>query len=277
MEAKIVDTTLRDGEQKAGIAFTVNDKVRIAKLLDTMGVFQIEAGIPAMGIDEMRCVRKILEQNLKSRISTWNRMNPSDIAKSIECAPHIIHISVPSSDIQIKSKLRKDRSWVLSNMKKCISIAVEKGFEVTVGMEDASRADQAFLVEIISAALGEGSRRIRYADTVGVLYWQRAYDEVESLINQTGAEIEIHAHNDFGMAVSNSLAALKAGAEYVDCTVLGIGERAGNCDYLKFIKAARGSMGLFKDLDIEYIEKIHNDVTYMIDGKGDKIQSFLLG
>ncbi|MBV7273786.1 homocitrate synthase [Clostridium sp. PL3] len=231
MFAKVVDTTLRDGEQKAGIALGMKKKLKIAKLIDEIGIYQIEAGIPAMGGEEKESVKKIAEFGLKSKISSWNRMNIKDIQHSIDCSVDIIHISVPSSYIQINSKLCKDKNWIIESMKKSVSFAKEKGFEVTIGFEDSSRADINFMIKLCKNALALGVRRIRYADTVGVLYPRKTYKLIKQIKNEVPVEIEIHAHNDFGMALPNSLAAIKAGAEFVDCTAAGIGERAGNCKH----------------------------------------------
>lgn len=142
MGIKIIDTTLRDGEQKAGIALSVEEKVEIAKIISEMGVYQIEAGIPAMGGDEKSSVTKIAALGLKSKIAAWNRMSTKDIDISMECGVDIIHISSPVSDLQIKYKLEKDRNWVVENLKKTITYALEKDCEVTVGLEDSSRADR---------------------------------------------------------------------------------------------------------------------------------------
>ncbi|MCD2348934.1 beta/alpha barrel domain-containing protein [Clostridium guangxiense] len=243
MSIKVVDTTLRDGEQKAGIALGINEKVEIAKILDDMGIFQIEAGIAAMGGDEKESIKKIVKLGLKSKISSWNRMNIKDINESMDCAVDIIHISVPVSNIQIEEKLRKDKNWVLENIKECVQYAVGKGYEVTVGLEDASRADINFLIEVCKLLYNSGIKRIRYADTVGILYPRRVFHQINKIREAVPIEIEIHAHNDFGMAIINSLGALKAGAKYVDCTITGIGERAGNCDFLEFAKTAYELLG----------------------------------
>jgi Isopropylmalate/homocitrate/citramalate synthases len=239
MKVKIVDTTLRDGEQKPGIAFGINDKIQIAKDIDEMGVYQIEAGVPAMGGamggQEKKSVEKIVSLGLKSKVSSWNRMNEKDIQNSIDCGVDIIHISIPTSDIQLSSKLGKDKNWIIYNMKKNITFAKEKGFEVTIGFEDASRAEESFLIELCKMALSLDVKRVRYADTVGILYPRKIYNNIKNIKESVPVEIEFHGHNDFGMAIANSITAVQATAEYVDCTVSGIGERAGNCDYFKFL------------------------------------------
>lgn len=260
MDINIVDTTLRDGEQKPGLALRLSDKVYIARLLDTLGIYQIEAGIPVMGGDEKKSIKKIMELGLKAKISAWNRMNTGDIKHSMDCGVQIIHISVPSSDIQIRTKLNKDREWVIENLKQCISFAMGKGFEVTLGLEDASRADFKFMMRIIATAFLEGVKRVRYADTVGILHRQRAYKAICDIKERLDIEIEMHAHNDFGMAVANSFSAAKAGAQYIDCTIGGIGERAGNCDYLKFMSAGKKNYGIFKGFDLEYAKEVQKEI-----------------
>ncbi|WP_010251814.1 beta/alpha barrel domain-containing protein [Acetivibrio cellulolyticus] len=265
MKINIVDTTLRDGEQRPGIAFRSSEKIYIAKMLSNIGTYQIEAGIPAMGGDEKNYIMKLMELGLKSRISAWNRMNINDIKDSIDCTPDIIHISIPSSDIQINKKLQKNRIWVEENMKRCISFAKDKGYEVTIGLEDASRADPEFLMRIIGVACAMGIKRIRYADTVGVLYRQGIYNQMIRIKRQfSSIELEIHAHNDLGMAVSNSISAVKAGALYVDCTLGGIGERAGNCDYLKFVTAAKAIHGFCSDINLKKVARVQKSFLGMV-------------
>lgn len=235
MDINIVDTTLRDGEQKACVALGVDEKVKIAGIINDMGIGQIEAGVPAMGGDEKKSIKKIVELGLNSKISSWNRMDIKDIDESIDCGVDIIHISIPSSDIQIKSKLGKDRSWVIDKIKRCVAYTVDKGLEVTIGLEDASRADINFLIELCQVVSELGVKRVRYADTVGILYPRKIFYHIKKLMQEVPVEVEIHAHNDFGMAIANSLGAAEAGAKFVNCTVTGIGERAGNCDFMKFI------------------------------------------
>lgn len=236
-QVKILDTTLRDGEQTAGVAFTPAEKMQIAKMLDELGVHQIEAGIPAMGGDELDAIAGILSMGLKAKISAWNRANVEDIKKSINCGVKNIHISAPVSDIHIKYKLRKSRQWVLDNIVKTINYAKERNCWVSVGAEDASRADMKFLIEFVQLVQKNGVQQFRYADTVGKLDPFQTYENVKTLIENTDLDIEIHTHNDFGMATANSLAAIKAGAKFVNTTINGIGERAGNASFEEVISA----------------------------------------
>jgi len=240
----IVDTTLRDGEQTPGLAMTMEQKAEIALLLDAAGIYQIEAGIPAMGSCEMDTIALLVQNRKSSKISTWNRLNPEDVKKSIECSPDIIHISLPVSYVLIYSKLGKNKNWVTSNLISCVEYALGRGFEVTVGFEDASRADITFMIVLAQMLKERGISRIRFADTVGVLSPSRTYQAVRDIIVNSGVSVEIHAHDDLGMAVANSLMGAKAGADFIDTTVFGIGERAGNCNFLKFVNTAHDIFNL---------------------------------
>jgi len=236
----IVDTTLRDGEQSPGLAFCVEQKVRIALLLEELGVHQIEAGIPALGVSEKEAIIEIMHTKKHVMVSAWNRLSIEDITQSIECRPDIIHISMPVSYVQIYTKLRKNKKWLLKMAAECVDFARSRGCRVTAGFEDASRADIGFLLTLSEQLVRLGVEYVRYADTVGVLYPSRAQENIRTIISSTGMPVEFHAHNDLGMAAANSVMALRGGAKYVDCTLLGIGERAGNCGLSRFLTAAEG-------------------------------------
>ncbi|MHB8171115.1 MAG: homocitrate synthase [Thermincolia bacterium] len=227
-EIGIVDTTLRDGEQTAGIVFTVEEKVKIAQMLDQAGVQVIEAGIPAMGSVEQEAVRAIMSMNLKAQITTWNRVSLSDLKASLECGVKHVHISAPVSDLHIHYKLGKSRDWVLDSLCRAVSFALDNGCQVSVGAEDASRADLGFLVQFAQLAQTQGATRLRLADTVGIMDPFVACEFTALLGQEVGLELEIHTHNDFGMALANTLGAIRGGARWASTTVNGIGERAGN-------------------------------------------------
>lgn len=226
-----VDTTLRDGEQAPGVAFTTKEKIQIAKMLDSLGVAQIEAGTPAMGSPEVEAIEEIATLGLKAVVSTWNRMTIGDIKASLACGVKHIHISAPVSDIQINYKLGKNKIWVIESMKRALSYAREHDCRVTVGAEDASRADMEYLIHFALQARREGADRLRFADTLGLLDPFRTKQIIKHLADNTGMEIEYHGHNDFGMATANTFAAYKAGARYLNTTIGGLGERAGNCSF----------------------------------------------
>lgn len=234
----IVDTTLRDGEQSPGIELSMKEKLNIAKLLDEINVYEIEAGIPAMGKQETETIYKIVQNRQNSCISVWSRMHMDDIRKSIECCPDIIHIGAPVSYVQIYTKLKKNKVWFQKTLAQCVELAIRNGVEVTVGFEDSSRADIGFMLSITDMLKTIGVNTIRIADTVGVFTPNRTKEIVKTLLEHTDIDIEIHVHNDIGMAVANSIEGAKAGAKYIDCTLFGIGERTGNCNMYDFVHAA---------------------------------------
>ena len=224
----ICDTTLRDGEQSAGIVFANLEKVRIAKLLDEIGVQQIEAGIPAMGGDEKKAVKQIAGLGLDASILGWNRANKEDIAHSIDCGVDSVAISMSSSDIHIQHKLMKSREWVLEKITEAVEYAKAHGVYISANAEDASRADPDFLLTFAKTAKEAGANRFRYCDTIGMLEPRRSYDDIKRIIEHAKIDVEMHTHNDFGMATANAIAGVQAGAKFVSTTVLGIGERTGN-------------------------------------------------
>lgn len=258
----IVDTTMRDGEQTPGIAMSKAQKLRIAEILDAAGVYQIEAGIPAVGPAEIDTIRAIMEKRQHSKISVWNRLVLEDVKKSVDCAPDIIHISAPVSYVLIYSKLKKNKNWIIKNLNTCVEYARLHGFEVTVGFEDASRADITFMAALAKQLCDLGVKRIRYADTVGVLSPTRTYQSVREIIDYSGIEVELHAHNDLGMAVANTILGAKAGANYLDTTILGLGERVGNCDFYQLIHAASGLFDM--KLAISEAARIENEIAEIL-------------
>ena len=235
----IVDTTLRDGEQTAGVVFANNEKIYIAKLLDEIGVDQIEAGIPIMGGDEAAAVKAIAKLGLKASIMGWNRANIHDIQASINCGVDAVAISISTSDIHIKYKLQSTRERVLESMVKATEYAKSQGLYISVNAEDASRSDEEFLVQFAQAAKQAGANRLRYCDTIGTLDAMQTFANIQSLRQKVDLAIEMHTHDDFGMATSNALAGMQAGAQFIGVTVNGLGERAGNAALEEVIMALK--------------------------------------
>lgn len=230
MSVRFCDSTLRDGEQAAGVVFSRQEKLEIARMLDACGVHQIEAGVPAMGEEERETIAAILGLGLRVRVSSWNRAVKEDVDASAACGVTLVHIAIPVSDIQIAAKFGRDRHWVRERLRDTVEHALARGLEVTVGFEDASRADEAFLAEMGREMAALGVPRIRYADTVGVLEPFAAYDRLGRFLDALppGVDVEFHAHDDFGLATANTLAAVRAGVRWVSTTITGLGERAGN-------------------------------------------------
>lgn len=242
---RFCDTTLRDGEQAAGVAFTAEEKIRLARMLAEAGVEQIEAGIPASGADEQKTIRAIVELALPAVISTWNRARTEDIDHAVETGAPWAHISIPASDLHLRAKLGIDRTQALERIRRTAAYALERGLKVSVGFEDASRAELVWLAELIRQLKRDGIRRFRYADTVSMLTPAGAAGAVRFLLEACGedTEIDIHCHNDFGLAVANTLSALEAGAGWASTTVTGLGERAGNAAMEEVLMAWRHLYG----------------------------------
>jgi homocitrate synthase NifV len=235
----IDDTTLRDGEQTAGVVFSRDEKIQIARLLDEVGVGELECGIPAMGRDERDSVKALVDLGLNARLITWNRAVVSDIQASIDSGVQAVDISLSVSDIHIEHKLRKSRDWVKEQLKTALGFAKQHGLYVSVGGEDSSRADLGFLVELMEIARSLGADRFRFCDTLGILDPFATYEKVHYLASRVALDLEVHTHNDLGMATANAIAGIRAGAKFVNTTVNGLGERAGNAALEEVVMALK--------------------------------------
>ena len=257
----VVDTTLRDGEQTAGVVFANEEKLAIATMLSDLGVDQLEVGIPTMGGDEKNAIKSIVKRNLKSSIMAWNRAVISDIQESIDCGVDAVAISISVSDIHIKNKLKTSREWVLENMVKSVEYAKKNGLYVSVNGEDASRADREFLIKFMKAAKEVGADRFRYFDTVGVMGPFQIEEEIKCLHDNAKLDIEMHTHNDFGMATANAIAGLRGGANHVGVTVNGLGERAGNAALEEVVMALKFVYGCDVNMDTTMFREISEYVS----------------
>lgn len=260
-EVYIVDTTLRDGEQTAGVVFANQEKITIASLLSDLGVDQLEVGIPTMGGDEKEAIKEIVRRNKNKSIMAWNRAVIGDIEQSIDCGVDAVAISISVSDIHIQHKLKTSRGWVLESMVKAVEYAKKNGLYISVNGEDASRADRDFLIEFIKTAKAAGADRFRYCDTVGIMEPFKIREDIEYIYKATNFDIEMHTHNDFGMATANAISGLLGGANHVGVTVNGLGERAGNAALEEVSMALMYLYGYKGDIDTKMFIELSEYVS----------------
>ncbi len=241
----IFDTTLRDGEQSPGCSMNLAEKIRMARQLEYLGVDVIEAGFPIASEGDFRAVRAISEECERATIAALCRTTELDIARAAEALKKAkksrIHTFVATSDIHLEYKLQKTRAQILEMTRNSVRLAKNYASEVEFSAEDATRSDVDFLCEVFNIAVEEGAGVLNVPDTVGYTlpdeYSNLIRTVKERVVGDKNVTISVHCHNDLGLAVANSLAAIEAGARQVECTINGIGERAGNASLEELIMA----------------------------------------
>ena len=241
----IFDTTLRDGEQSPGCSMYLEEKISMARQLERLGVDVIEAGFPFASEGDFRSVAAIAEECRDVTVAGLCRTVPSDIYRAAEALKNAtrprIHTFIATSDIHLQYKLKKTRDEVLEMTAKAVRIARSCVDDVEFSAEDATRSDVDFLCEVFAVAVSEGATVLNVPDTVGYTLPGEFANLVqtvrERVVGDRDVAISVHCHNDLGLAVANSLAALEAGATQVECTVNGVGERAGNASLEELVMA----------------------------------------
>jgi 2-isopropylmalate synthase len=238
-KVRIFDTTLRDGEQTPGVSVTPEQKIQIAIKLDELGVDVIEAGFPIVSHGEMTAIKTISQYGLKSEICALARAVQADIDAVINCDVNYVHTFIATSDIHMQHKLRMSREQVLEKAIWSVDYAKKHGMRVEFSAEDATRSDREFLRRVFKAVADAGADRLDIPDTVGYATPQYIAQIVTDVKAETNNEVPIsmHCHDDFGLAVANTISGIDAGASCAHVTINGLGERAGNASLEEFVMA----------------------------------------
>lgn len=240
------DTTLRDGEQAPGVVFNAKQKFEILDNLIRLGVKWVEVGIPAMAGDELAALEAMLDRQHEAHLVAWNRGKVKDVQQSLALGFRHVHIGLPTSDIHLKGSISKDRNWLLGHARTMVAMAKDAGAFVSISAEDVGRTEKSFLQEYAVTVSEAGADRLRLSDTIGILSPEQYAQVVENVAEVSGIDTQCHCHNDFGMAVANTLAGLRAGARYFHVCVNGMGERAGMPDLATTVMGLRH----FHDVDL---------------------------
>ena len=227
MKIEVLDTTLRDGEQTPGISLNAVKKLRIATKLDEIGVNSIEAGSAITSEGERKAIKLITSQGLNAEIVSFSRTLIKDVDYCLECDVDAVNIVVPTSDLHLQYKLKKSQSEMLEDAVKVVEYAKDHGLQVELAAEDSTRTDVEYLRKIFKATIDAGADRICPCDTLGVLTPLKSF-YFHKKFTDLGVPLSAHCHNDFGLAVANTLSAIDGGASRFHGTINGLGERAGN-------------------------------------------------
>lgn len=279
-QIKILDTTLRDGEQSPGCSMNISEKIALAKQLDKLGVDIIEAGFAIASPGDFAAVQEIAKVVKKASVSSLARAVTKDIDAAYEAVKLAkkprVHVFLATSDIHMKYKLKMTREEVLEKTYESVKYAKSKCDDVEFSAEDASRSDKDFLVQVYSKAIEAGATSLNVPDTVGYSTPQEMYDLIAYLHKNVkgidNVNVSVHCHNDLGLAVANSLASLEAGANIVECTINGIGERAGNAALEEIVMALYTRKEYYKAYTNVDTTQIYNTSRLVSEITGVKVQ-----
>jgi methanogen homocitrate synthase len=260
LHIEICDVTLRDGEQTPGVSFTCEEKVRIAEVLDRIGVEVIEAGFPATSSYEKRCVSSVAAAGLDARICCLARARKADVDAAIDANVDIVSIFIPTSELHVRHKFHVPREKVLAEALEMVDYTHDHGLKVRFAAEDASRTDLPFLLDAYRQAEEHNADLLSFADTVGAMTPLEMYRTMGKIVRSVKKPLCAHCHNDMGMATANTIAAAEAGAFQLHTTVNGIGERAGNASLEEVLVALYMKEGV-RRYDLSHLVSLSNMVA----------------
>lgn len=257
----VYDSTLRDGEQMPGVAFSGEQKIRIATILDEIGVHQIEAGFPAVSEGEFDSIKEITSLGLKADILALSRLVKKDIDAAVESGVDMALLFIATSDIHMKYKLKKPRECILDMAVDAVEYCKDRGIKASFSSEDSTRTDLDFLIELFKIVEGVGADRLGLTDTVGCAAPEAITSLVDSVVKEVKTPLSLHLHNDYGLALANAIAGVKAGAKAITTTVTGIGERSGNVPLEQFTVAMKYLYGLELGIDTTRFKELSEIIT----------------
>ncbi len=254
----IEDTTLRDGEQSPGLSFNKKNKIKIFNLLIDIGIKWIEAGIPAMKGEEVKTLSKMLERKNEVKIFAWNRGILKDIKYSISLGFKYIHIGLPTSKIHLKYSINKNKKWLINTATYLIKYCKDKDIFVSISAEDIGRTNINLLKEYIIAIENAGADRLRISDTIGILDYENYGKKIKEIKKNCKIDLQCHCHNDFGLALANTIEGLKNGAKYFHVCINGIGERAGMPDLAQTVLSLYKLYNINLNIKTEKLTSMYN-------------------
>jgi len=253
---KVLDTTLRDGEQTPGVSLTVEEKLTVAKALDDLGVDVIEAGSAVTSAGERASIKKIASEGLSAEVSSFARVLKSDVDYALECDVDSVFLVVPTSDLHLKYKLKKTRDEILDLAADVVTYCKSHGLVVDVCCEDGSRSDVKFLAKMLKVVEKTKANRFTVADTVGVATPEHLSTVFSTLSKKTKLPLGVHCHDDLGLATANTISSVKAGAGMIDVSVNGLGERAGNASLEEVVLALKMGYGVTTSVDLTKLTEV---------------------
>ncbi len=235
----IIDTTLRNGEKTAGVVFSKHEKIRIARMLDEIGIPEIEIGTPALGDMEKDIIKAVLKSNLSAKLYAYCEADIEAIEAAAATGIKNVVINISTSDIHIKEIYKQNRTWVVNKLREVMRIANKNDLNYIISAEDATRTELEFLLKLISLAKKKGAERFRICDTVSKFDPFRTFMNISTINNAVDFPLEMYNHNDFGMATANGMAAIRGGAAGIVVSIGGLGDGTGNAALEEIVMALR--------------------------------------